>query len=124
MALDNNLAHTIHEHAPSYTPQKNSENQGKKTLQKKNRYFLEKTIAVSMAIIVFLLTFAVVSFEIKIASANRSLQDTNREVATETVINRNLEQEVQELSRYDRVYAIAKANGLEMNEENVRNVSK
>ena len=124
MALDNNLAHTIPEHAPSYTPQKKSENQEKKTLQKKNRYFLEKTIAVSMAIIVFLLTFAVVSFEIKIASANRSLQDTNREVATETVINRNLEQEVQELSRYDRVYAIAKANGLEMNEENVRNVSK
>ncbi|MDN6626983.1 MAG: hypothetical protein L0K82_07190, partial [Pisciglobus halotolerans] len=88
MALENNLARTIPEHIPSYTPQNNSENQGGKSPQKKNRYLLEKTVAFSMAVIIFLLTFVVISFEIRIASANRSLQDTNREVAEETVVNK------------------------------------
>ncbi len=38
--------------------------------------------------------------------------------------NQNLEQEVQELSRYDRIIEIAKELGLEMNEANVRNVTR
>ena len=36
----------------------------------------------------------------------------------------NLTQEAQELSRYDRVMNIAKEHGLEMNEDNIRNVDK
>ena len=38
--------------------------------------------------------------------------------------NRNLEQEIQELSRYDRIIAVATELGLELNEANIKNVSR
>lgn len=126
MALENNLAQNIPEQIPSYFPQQTPDKPagGAKVHKKKKPFLLEKTLMIIAGAIIFLLIFAVISFEVKIASTNRAVQDTSREIAEATVINKNLEQEVQELSRYDRVYAIAKAHGLEMNEENVRNVTK
>ena len=35
----------------------------------------------------------------------------------------NLEQHVQELSRYDRIHEIAEEYGLELHEKNIRNLS-
>ncbi|MEG0748739.1 MAG: cell division protein FtsL [Carnobacterium sp.] len=77
-----------------------------------------------VSVIAFALIAVSISLEINIASTNRALQDTNSSIANITTINNNLEQEVQELSRYDRVYEIANRQGLEMNEANVRNVIK
>ncbi|SFH66645.1 cell division protein FtsL [Pisciglobus halotolerans] len=126
MALENNLAQNISEQIPSYVPQQTPDKPagGTKVHKKKKPFLFEKTLMIIAGAIIFLLIFAVISFEVKIASTNRAVQDTSREIAEATIINKNLEQEVQELSRYDRVYAIAKAHGLEMNEENVRNVTK
>ena len=39
-----------------------------------------------------------------------------------TTENNNLEQNIQELSRYDRVYSIGEQSGLNYSEDNIRNV--
>lgn len=84
----------------------------------------EKLLISSVLIILFALIAVSISLEITIASTNRTLQDTVTSINESTTVNENLEQEVQELSRYDRVYEIANKFGLDMNEENVRNVIK
>lgn len=84
----------------------------------------EKLLISSVLIVLFALIAVSISLEITIASTNRTLQDTTTSIAESTTVNENLEQEVQELSRYDRVYEIANKFGLDMNEENVRNVIK
>ena len=84
----------------------------------------EKLLISSVLIVLFALIAVSISLEITIASTNRTLQDATTSIAESTTVNENLEQEVQELSRYDRVYEIANKFGLEMNEENVRNVIK
>lgn len=84
----------------------------------------EKLLISSVLIVLFALIAVSISLEITIASTNRTLQDTTTSIAESTTVNDNLKQEVQELSRYDRVYEIANKFGLEMKEENVRNVIK
>ncbi|KRN54637.1 hypothetical protein IV74_GL002221 [Carnobacterium divergens DSM 20623] len=84
----------------------------------------EKALLGAVAIIAFALISACITMQISIATTNRSLQDTTTKIADISKVNENLHQEVQELSRYDRVYSIAGAAGLKMNENNVRNVSK
>lgn len=84
----------------------------------------EKALLGAVAIIAFALISACITMQISIATTNRSLQDTTTKIADISKVNENLHQEIQELSRYDRVYSIAGAAGLKMNENNVRNVSK
>lgn len=125
MALDNNLARNLHSEMPEKAPQIQPQQPNVAPAPKKKGITkCEKILIAAATLIIFALGVACVSLEIMVANANREVQDTNRSVEEMTVVNNNLSQEVQELSRYDRVYAIAKANGLEMNESNVRNVSK
>lgn len=128
MALDNNLARNLHsempEKAPQIQPQQPQQPKSAPNHKKQGITKGEKILIAAATLIIFALGVACVSLEIMVANTNREVQDTNRSVEEITVVNNNLSQEVQELSRYDRVYAIAKANGLEMNESNVRNVSK
>lgn len=129
MALENNLARDLHsvmpEQAPQIQPQRPQQRPAHTPEPKKQKLTrFEKALITVASIIVFALGVACVSLEILVATSNREVQDTNREIEEIAVVNTNLEQEVQELSRYDRVYEIAKAHGLEMNESNVRNVSK
>lgn len=84
----------------------------------------EKLLISSILIVLFALIAVSISLEITIASTNRTLQDTVTSITESTTVNENLEQEVQELSRYDRVYEIANKFDLDMNEKNVRNVIK
>jgi len=84
----------------------------------------EKLLVSSILIVLFALIAISISLEITIASTNRTLQDTVTSITESTTVNENLEQEVQELSRYDRVYEIANKFDLNMNEKNVRNVIK
>lgn len=128
MALENNLARNLHsempEKAPQIQPQQPQQPNQSPSPKRQGITKGEKILIAAATLIIFTLGVACVSLEIMVANANREVQDTNRSVEEITVVNDNLSQEVQELSRYDRVYAIAKANGLEMNESNVRNVSK
>lgn len=60
----------------------------------------------------------------QLTQMNRSLQDVNVEITETEIANENLEQNVQELSQYERVHEIAQKYGLELNDENVRNILK
>lgn len=129
MALENNLARDLHsvmpEQAPQIQPQRPQQRPDYTPEPKKQKLTkFEKILITAASIVVFALGVACISLEIMVATSNREVQDTNREIEEIAVINTNLEQEVQELSRYDRVYEIARTYGLEMNEDNVRNVSK
>ncbi|WP_208558843.1 cell division protein FtsL [Marinilactibacillus kalidii] len=73
-------------------------------------------------ILLFGLLVANVTMAMQLSMTNRSTQDLEQQSNDIVVVNENLEQKIQELSRYDRVYEIAKNNGLEMNEEQIRNV--
>ena len=79
------------------------------------------TITLLSALIVLLLSLAT---QVTLSNQNRALQDLQNDSVVISLENQNLEQEVQELSRYDRIIEIAKELGLEMNEANVRNVTR
>ncbi|RFP39455.1 cell division protein FtsL, partial [Klebsiella oxytoca] len=96
-----------------------------KVERKKNVFTrLEKLVMGVLGAGVFGLLIANISMNIHLSSTNRELQDMNNQIAETEVVNENLQQNVQELSRYDRVYEIARQNGLELNEENIRNVEQ
>lgn len=57
-----------------------------------------------------------------LTAVSQEVQDLNRQIEETQVENTNLEQNVQELSRYDRVYEIGREQGLETNDLNIRNV--
>lgn len=79
------------------------------------------TITLFSALVVLLLSLAT---QVTLSNQNRVLQDLQNDSVAIGLENQNLEQEVQELSRYDRIIEIAKELGLEMNEANVRNVTR
>ena len=79
------------------------------------------TITLFSALVVLLLSLAT---QVTLSNQNRALQDLQNDSVAIGLENQNLEQEVQELSRYDRIIEIAKELGLEMNEANVRNVTR
>lgn len=79
------------------------------------------TITMLSALVVLLLSLAT---QVTLSNQNRALQDLQNDSVAIGLENQNLEQEVQELSRYDRIIEIAKELGLEMNEANVRNVTR
>ncbi len=60
----------------------------------------------------------------QVTQMNRSLQDVNVQITETELANENLKQNVQELSQYERVHEIAQKYGLELNDENVRNILK
>ncbi|MGX7395379.1 cell division protein FtsL [Carnobacterium mobile] len=126
MPLNNNLARNLEVELPLQSPVAVPKETPIHTpLPRKSGITkVEKLLCGALLSIVFALIAISISLEISIASTNRALQDTNSSIATITTINDNLEQEVQELSRYDRVYKIANSQGLKMNEANVRNVTK
>lgn len=125
MSLNSNLARNLEVETPIQSPVLPKETTIHRPLPKKSGITnLEKMVIGIVSVIAFALIAVSISLEINIASTNRALQDTNSSIANTTTINNNLEQEVQELSRYDRVYEIANRQGLEMNEANVRNVIK
>ena len=76
------------------------------------------------SVLVFGLSYLNISSGAEVNTLNQSYQDTRNEIELVEVQNSNLKQQTQELSRYDRIFAIAKELGLEINEENVRNVGK
>lgn len=60
----------------------------------------------------------------RVNTLNQAQQDAKRSIETAQIWNTNLEQQIQELTRYDRIYRIAEEKGLEVNEQNVRDVAK
>lgn len=85
---------------------------------------LEKTVLTLFSLLFFGLFVLNISEAIHVNSINQAKQDIVQQTTDMSYLNTNLEQQVQELSRYDRIYSIAQRFGLIENEDNVRNVSK
>ncbi len=71
-----------------------------------------------------LLNIFYISSGIEVSELDRSIQEVNQSIQQTEIENDNYEQNVQELSQYDRIYEIAEKNGLKLNEQNVRNVAE
>ncbi|WP_028273796.1 cell division protein FtsL [Atopococcus tabaci] len=128
MAMNDNLARKYESiqplKQPDVTPSPRKEAKPGSSSRKVPFVLGEKLLVSFFAAAFFILSVMNVTMGIEVNSANRNLQDVNRTITETKVVNENLEQKVQELSRYDRVYSVAEKNGLQMNEQNVRNVSK
>lgn len=77
-----------------------------------------------IGITAIILLFSSLITQVTLSNQNRSYQDLQQTNVMITTENNNLSQEVQELSRYNRVMEIAEKLGLKMNETNIRNVNE
>ena len=83
----------------------------------------EMTLISVMSVIVFAFILLNVNSSLQLSNASRELQDVNGQIAQEEMEIENLKQQSHELARYDRVHAIAKKFGLELQEDNIINIA-
>ena len=91
--------------------------------QEKVKVNYARNMIVSIVVIVLLGTLTVVR-SMLVANKNRQLQDIQTNTTLMQRKNDTLLQSAQELSQYDRVNRIAKEQGLQMGQNNVRNVGQ
>ena len=91
--------------------------------QEKVKVNYVRNISVSIIMIVFMGLLTVISSMV-VTNKNRQLQDIQTNTTLMQRKNDTLLQSAQELSQYDRVNRIAKEQGLQMGENNVRNVGR
>ena len=91
--------------------------------QEKVKVNYARNMIVLIVVIVLLGTLTVVS-SMLVANKNRQLQDIQTNTTLMQRKNDTLLQSAQELSQYDRVNRIAKEQGLQMGQNNVRNVGQ
>ena len=91
--------------------------------QEKVKVNYARNMIVSIVVIVLLGNLTVVS-SMLVANKNRQLQDIQTNTTLMQRKNDTLLQSAQELSQYDRVNRIAKEQGLQMGQNNVRNVGQ
>ena len=82
-----------------------------------------RNMIVGLFIILVLATITIVSSMV-VTNKNRQLQDIQTNTTLMQRKNDTLLQSAQELSQYDRVNRIAKEQGLQMGQNNVRNVGQ
>ncbi|GEK91526.1 cell division protein FtsL [Alkalibacterium kapii] len=127
--MNDNLARPLideTQHKPQpYADQKYNQNKDipEKTY-KKGLTRIEMIVSSLFLSVLFIMAAGHITLSMQVSTMNRSIQDIKTESSLMQVENTNYEQNVQELSRYDRVYSIAKKNELKMNEEQIRNVFK
>ncbi|EXJ22860.1 hypothetical protein ADIAL_1711 [Alkalibacterium sp. AK22] len=122
--MNDNLARQISSQQPLDQPQIQQEPQKvhRPTPKPKGLTRLEGAVISLFGMVAFVLAVGHIALSMQVSTLNRSIQDLESQAVITQVQNENFEQEVQELSRYDRVYSIAREHGLEMNEEQIRNV--
>ena len=91
--------------------------------QEKVKVNYARNMIISIVVIVLLGTLTVVS-SMLVTNKNRQLQDIQTNTTLMQRKNDTLLQSAQELSQYDRVNRIAKEQGLQMGQNNVRNVGQ
>lgn len=127
MAMNDNLARQWNNTQPDIQPQRQPESTPSESPihkpQKRGLTRLEMGIITLFSLVLFGLLVANIALVMQVSTTSRSVQDMVRQKEEIEMVNENLEQNVQELSRYDRVHEIAEEHGLQINEENIRNVS-
>lgn len=83
---------------------------------------LEVFLLSATTIIVFGLILLNISADFQLTAMNKDIQDISTQIEETEVEIENLKQHSYELSRYDRIHEIAEKYGLEMHEENIKNI--
>ena len=84
---------------------------------------LEKVVMALLGLVLFSLLLMNVHTNLKLSTSSRKVQDLSSQIQTIESEIENLDQHIHELSRYDRIHEIAEKYGLELHEENIRNIS-
>lgn len=108
----------IDKHQPLY---KEDERHNPNPLTKK--YTTLESVVVSFFGLALLgLALSHIGLTMQVSAASRSLQDLESQSRIAQIEIEQKEQNAQELSRYDRVYRIARQHNLKMNEEHIKNI--
>lgn len=113
-----NVQQPLQQPEPKHEPKKVH----KSNPQTKGVTRLESAVISFFGIVLFGLAVTHIALSMQVSTVNRAIQDIQSQSVVTQIENENFEQKVQELSRYDRVYSIARDYNLEMNEEQIRNV--
>lgn len=85
---------------------------------------MEKMTLAIIGIAFFGMLVGLLTTKIAVVNAQRDLQTTTQTMTQVHARNSDLKQEIGELTSSDRLDAFAQKNGLTLNENNIRNVSK
>lgn len=114
VAYKNNAAPNIHR-------REQAETAPKKQVFKRGKITLGEKVLISLAIaIVLILAFRIISVQAQMYSINEATQKQETKVNAKEKQTDDLSIEVKTLSRYERVYKLAKEKGLKLNGENVK----
>jgi cell division protein FtsL len=80
----------------------------------------EKVIGIAFLGLVCFGAVHIISNESAVYQVNKNVQDVQASINEQQKVNSDLEAQVKELSRYDRIISEAKKKGLVLNENNVK----
>ncbi|MGE6258651.1 cell division protein FtsL [Heyndrickxia sporothermodurans] len=92
-----------------------------KPLHKRSQITLgEKLLAALLIAFVSFMAIKVISTQAAIYSLNKDIQKTESSIQQKIKVRDDLKMQVNKLSRYDRIRAIAKKKGLKLNDKNIK----
>lgn len=80
----------------------------------------EKILGLTFGVIVCIGAINIISNQADIYRVNKEIQLTEASIQEQIKVNSDLEVQISELSTYERIWAKAKALGLQLNENNVK----
>ncbi|ONK23329.1 cell division protein FtsL [Bacillus sp. VT-16-64] len=84
----------------------------------------EKILFIIFVLFVAFMAVKIVSVQSNIYEVNKDIQDVRTSVQEQAKINADLSMQVDDLSKYDRIWEKAKELGFDLNENNVKVVEK
>ncbi|MGE8204182.1 cell division protein FtsL [Heyndrickxia sp. NPDC080065] len=107
---------------PYIQPKTNIEKQAR-TVHKRSQITLGEKLLAGLAIaFVCFMAIKVISTQAAVYQVNKDIQKLESSIQDKKKVNADLEMQVSDLSRYDRIKKIAKELGLKMNDNNVKGV--
>lgn len=95
------------------------------TGQLRKMYFKqERNAAIALGVLLVVMSWLVIWSNTAVTKTQATIQDINQKVSTLQTSNANMKEEISELSSRTRLMGIAKDVGLQMNDKNIRNVTK
>lgn len=93
--------------------------------QLRKMYFKqERNAAIALGVLLVVMSCLVIWSNTAVTKTQATIQDINQRVSTLQTSNANMKEEISELSSRTRLMEIAKDVGLQMNDKNIRNVTK
>lgn len=84
----------------------------------------EKILALLLVAFIGIMAVQIISAQTEIYEVNKGIEDVKKEIQDQQKINDNLEMQISDMSKYERIGAKAKELGLNLDEDNVRVVEK